>query len=638
VQFSWKWRYLIVVLSLALLAFGGVVRWRVAQALHSSSEAVEAQEKLKFGARQLSPAVTNGVEWISASTDFTQAAVFQDKFYVAGPSGLLEYDHRGTLLKHYRAGIELPPSPLLRMATGTLSDAREPELLIATAGEGVLAFNEHEFRQIRPEEPEARTITSILPLSSGHLLIGTLKRGLLVYDGRELRAFHSTLAGIGVTELAGNEADLWIGTLDQGVLHWQGGQSQQFGEAQGLPDSRVYSIFVAGDRAYVGTALGVAEFDHGHFARVLAAGIFAQSLYVEGSKLLVGSLDQGIAEVGLNQKRIAPPLNEGANAKGNSVRQIFSAGSGLYALAEDSLYTQNQRGSWNRVLSPQGALLADRDVSALAVDSNHRLWVGYFNRGLDLVDTGGRVEHIEDDNIFCVNRIVPGVSKGVTAVATANGLVLFDASGRRHQVLGHKDGLISDHVTDVAAYGDGLAIATPAGLTFLDASGARSLYAFHGLVNNHIYALATRGNEVLAGTLGGISVLDHEQVITNYTTATSGLKHNWISAVAVEGNSWIIGTYGAGIERLNQDGKVETFEIASDKFDVNPNAMLVTERHVFAGSLEYGLYSQNRESGRWTVIAEGLPSRNVTALAADNGYIYIGTDNGLVRLPEQNLP
>src|SRR5260370_42011051 len=115
--------------------------------------------------------------------------------------------------------------------------------------------------------------------------------------------------------------------------------------------------------------------------------------------------------------------------------------------------------------------------------------------------------------------------------------------------------------------------------------------------------MATRGNEVLAGTLGGISVLDHEQVITNYTTATSGLKHNWISAVAAEGNRWILGTYGAGIEHLNPDGKVETFEIASGKFDVNPNAMLVTERHVLPQSLEHALYSQNSKSRRRNVIA-----------------------------------
>jgi len=36
-------------------------------------------------------------------------------------------------------------------------------------------------------------------------------------------------------------------------------------------------------------------------------------------------------------------------------------------------------------------------------------------------------------------------------------------------------------------------------------------------------------------------------------------------------------------------------------------------------------------------IAEGLPSSNVTALAADNGYLYVGTDNGLVRVSEQKL-
>jgi ligand-binding sensor domain-containing protein len=33
----------------------------------------------------------------------------------------------------------------------------------------------------------------------------------------------------------------------------------------------------------------------------------------------------------------------------------------------------------------------------------------------------------------------------------------------------------------------------------------------------------------------------------------------------------------------------------------------------------------------------GLPSLNVTALAARDGYIYIGTDNGLVRILERNL-
>src|SRR5437868_14502420 len=110
------------------------------------------------------------------------------------------------------------------------------------------------------------------------------------------------------------------------------------------------------------------------------------------------------------------------------------------------------------------------------------------------------------------------------AVASANGLILFDASGRRQRVLAKSDGLLSDHVTDVLTLENGMALATPAGVTFMDAGGTRSLYSFQGLVNNHVYALAASGGRVLAGTLGGISILDHERVVANYTTSTSGLR------------------------------------------------------------------------------------------------------------------
>jgi ligand-binding sensor domain-containing protein len=215
-------------------------------------------------------------------------------------------------------------------------------------------------------------------------------------------------------------------------------------------------------------------------------------------------------------------------------------------------------------------------------------------------------------------------------------LVLFDQLGRKQQVLRRSDGLLADHVTDAAPYGSGMVLATPAGLTFLDGSGTRSLYAFHGLVNNHVYTVAAAGKEVVAGTLGGISVLRDENVASNYTVATRGLTHNWISAVVREGNDWMVGTYGGGIVRL-ANGRFETFDVATGKFEVYPNAMLATENHILAGTLGKGLYVYNRSSHRWSVIKEGLPSLTVTALAAGNGLIYVGTDNGLVRIPEQDL-
>jgi ligand-binding sensor domain-containing protein len=298
----------------------------------------------------------------------------------------------------------------------------------------------------------------------------------------------------------------------------------------------------------------------------------------------------------------------------------------------------NVRGfGWQRVLEAGAATLSDRNISALAADGSGRLWVGYFDRGMDVLapDTS-RATHVENEHVFCVNRILIDAKTGAIDVATANGLVRFDNSGSEQQVLTRADGLIADHVTDVAAYRDGLALATPAGLTFLDASGARSMYAFHGLVN-HVYALGVSGDELIAGTLGGLSLLDKGNVAVNYTTATSNLKHNWITAVVPVGAEWMVGTYGAGVLGLDRAGRFHSFETASGPFEVNPNAMLVTPNYVLAGTLGKGLYLCDRQSGRWSVIDTGLPSLNVTALAIGNGYIYVGTDNGLVRIPEQKL-
>jgi hypothetical protein len=632
-----KWRYAVAIVLLLAIGGAGIVFWRAQRALWTAAFEVQSQANLPFSVRRITP-VSSSFEWIDAPGSFSAAVVFKGDFYLGGASGLFRYDSRGALIKHYRPGQELPATPLLRMTSGVLNDAREPELLMVTAREGVLAFNGSQFRQILPEQADAKSITSILPLASGELLIGTRKRGVLVYDGKTLRAFHPSLTSLHVTELAGNEGDLWIGTQDQGAVHWQAGRTEVFAEAQGLPDPQVFSIAVVDEKAYVGTAVGIAEFESGRFVRVLAPGLFARTLYADGAGVFAGGSGNGIVEIVPDSRRV-PALVHAPAQDVSDVRQIVAQGESLYAVTGSALYRkEGRRGGWRRVLAPQNTLLADRNISALALDSANRLWVGYFDHGMDLLDHGLRsARHYEDDNVFCVNRILPNAASGMVAAATANGLVLFDQMGRKQQVLGRADGLLADHVTDAALYGSGMVLATPAGLTFLDDSGPRSLYAFHGLVNNHVYSVAAAGREVIAGTLGGISVLENENVAANYTIATPGLSHNWISAIVRSGNDWVIGTYGGGIVRLLADGRFEPFDLATAKFEVYPNAMLATERHIFAGTLGKGLYVYNRSGNRWIVITEGLPSLTVTALAAGNGFLYVGTDNGLVRIPEQSL-
>jgi ligand-binding sensor domain-containing protein len=321
-----------------------------------------------------------------------------------------------------------------------------------------------------------------------------------------------------------------------------------------------------------------------------------------------------------------------------TVEQFLAVGDARYALATDGLLRREQDGAWRRILGGGGGQLTDRDVSALLVASDGRLWVGYFDRGLDILSaTGGKVEHVENEHVFCVNRIVEDTRQGAVAVATANGLVIFNRDGQQKQVLGREAGLIADHVTDVALYNGGMALATPAGITFLDRSGAHSIYAFQGLVNNHVYALGANGDKLVAGTLGGLSLLSGGEVRKNLNTATSGLKHNWITALAEVGNDWLVGTYGAGVMRLMADGSVMPTEATRAGVVVNPTAMAADGRMVLAGTLGQGLLVGDANGTRWKTVTAGLPSLNVTAVAIYKGVVYVGTENGLVKIDEGKL-
>ena len=642
--------------ALICLTSAGFVAWRVRHVLRQTSAELDSQEYFAADVRPLNLSPDLRFDWFAAPAVFTGGAIFSGHLYLCGPAGLYEYDGTGDLLKVYRVGQQLPVAPLVSLVTGTLSDTHRPELLIATSGAGVLAYDGAHFRQIAALssrhpgtlDPEANTITALLPLSSGELLIGTAKRGVLVYDGRRIGYFHSTLKDLYITALTGSEAGLWVGTLDQGVYHWQGGDAVRISAAEGLPDPHINSISLAGGAAYAATPLGVAEISGGRVQRVLAQGVFAQALYADDKTLAIGSLEQGlfdlpVAERGAGLRSSIGGFSSAMNqqdgpSSGSPIEQIFSSSGNLYAVAQDGLYERRTDTLWRKTIPASPSMLTDRNISALAVDEGGRLWVGYFDRGLDIVSPGlDRASHVEDGHIYCINRIVPDKARHTVEVATANGLATFDADGKERELMGQPAGLISQHVTDVALYRGGLAIATPAGITFMDSTGAHSIYAFQGLVNNHVYALGMRNDRLLAGTLGGLSVLDDDNVTLNLTMATSALKHNWITAVAPDDNGWFVGTYGAGIEHLSADNRFEATDATRSGVEINPNAMLITAGHLLAGTLGDGLLVYNRRFQRWRTITAGLPSLNVTAFAVSGPTLYIGTDNGLIKIPEERL-
>jgi len=633
-----RWLATLVALGFLAVAFAASAFWQASQTLHRARLQAAAEPEIPLSVIKLDRQLPAGIDTISSPAVFNDAIEFQGNLYLAGPEGLHVFGPDAREIARYRTGMELPPHPLTQLATGFLTDSSQPELFIATRGGGLLTFNGRTFSQILPSSATCRDLTAVLPLANRHLLLGTAKNGLLIYDSKQLRVFQPKLADIRVTALAGTATDFWIGTMKRGVLHWHAGQVDHFGEAEGLPDPQVLSLAASGDAVYVGTPMGVAQFVDGRFNRVLAKGYIARSLFVNGEKIDVGTIDEGTLEIPLRadpSSSTRPALRD----LNSEVLRFLDVDSRLMALAKNGLYQLDQNaGGWKRVIGQGESLLTDSNVSALDFDSLDRLWIGYFDRGLDFLSPDGRrVTHVEDEHVFCVNRIVYNRENSQTLVATANGLALFDSAGRERQVLGRAEGLISNHITDVVLEKDGMTVATPAGITMVDASGARSLYAFQGLVSNHVYALAASDGRLLAGTLGGLSILQNGQVLTNFTTTNSGLKRNWITAIVGVASDWFVGTYGAGVLRFDSTGHWQTFDDATGLFEVNPNAMLHDGNFVYAGTRGHGLLIYDRTRGRWSWLTDGLPSMNVTAIAVHGDSVYVGTDNGLVRISREYL-
>ena len=664
-------RTLLIVIPLALILGAlGLVVFRAQHTLNDATRTAASAHQLLFTFRPLDPATlaaaNPGFESVAAPAEFTSGVAFSPdgspaQLYLAGPAGLTIASPDGTPRRALRTGLELPVAPITAVASGRLRGATEPQVLIATAGAGLLILNGSAITQLLPQIPEARDLTALLPQPTGDLLLGTRHHGLLLFDGATLTPVKLPAPATDITALASTGSAAYLaGTRTEGVFRVDAGIVTQATTSTGLPDNQVESLLVADNTAYVGTPLGVAEFalDIPAFrpTRTLAPGRFAHTLALIQGTLQVGTLDQGVLTIPLTAAprlrniSITAPLDPETSTQ--RIDAFLSSPGTVYALADGALQQQTHTG-FLPVSPATPATLADRNISALAFDPQGRLYVGFFDHGLDILSPDQPTtppRHLETDHLFCINRLVLDPTRHTIAAATANGLVLFDDRGTPRQTLTRRDGLISDHITDIAFTSTGAALqmvaATPAGLTFLTPTGPESLYAFQGLVNNHVYALASQPSltgqaQLLAGTLGGISILENQQVRRNFTATNSTLKHNWITAILpTTPGSYLVGTYGAALQTLAPDGSFTSIDLpANTPKDpvINPNALLATPTRIYAGTLSRGMLVFTRATGRWQRITTGLPSLNVTAFAARAGVLYIGTENGLVRIPEARL-
>ncbi|HZS47013.1 MAG TPA: hypothetical protein VFC63_18200, partial [Blastocatellia bacterium] len=530
-------------------------------------------------------------------------------------------------------------------------------LYIGTPHEGLVSFDGSYFVRYKFKQPVASNVHVLVPTES-ELLIGTFDGGLFEFDGQTFtRRFQKTKGADfkSVTALAKKDSRVYIGTQDKGLFVWREGHIDHFTHLEGLPSDRITGILDLNNQVLIATDFGIAELGDNNQILHYSSQPNVTSLVNYSGELYAGLFTGGVVQIRRDQQPISFGKWETNSSAGLfrtvsdvqaspvDVRLTLDA-AGMWALTENGLYKLDNLSFKPTALVSNETELRHGHVTSLAFDWNGRLWVGYFDGGIDVLlpETNERFSHFEDANLREVNFLRADKDHSKMLVATSAGLVTYD-SRLIPQRLSEREGLISDSVMHIS-FADGIGpdnstrskgqtvvLSTGKGLTMVQGAVPRSLSPFNGLTSPYVYTSLQMNGRLYLGTLGGLSEIERMRVTRTYTASNSKLQNNWITALADIDGTLFIGTNGGGVQALTPAGDWVDFKDEIGRFDVNFNAMLYDHGKLYVGTLDRGVMIFDTRTRQWTTYATGLGSHNVTAIVADADHIYFGTTNGITK-------
>ncbi|HEV8482064.1 MAG TPA: hypothetical protein VGV87_00790 [Blastocatellia bacterium] len=616
-------------------------------------EALDAAMRVEVEAKDLRPTPADGYTICLNASAVRAVATFKGTQYLATSGGLVALNDGGDVKRRYTTLDGLPDNDLTALA------AFGDRLFVGTSAAGLVGFDGNGFKAYRFTKPRAARVITLVATES-ELLIGTLDGGLLQYNGESFSRAVNGATGAdfkSATALLPVASRLYIGTQDQGLYIWREAHIEHVGVSDGLPSPHVTGLAALPNGSIaIATDFGVVSLDDGGRIEPLSSQANVTSLAISSGELWAGLFGGGLIELAKDRNAASTrdsnerPAAAGVAGLPRVATTVYAGGGKLWALTQNGAFARDENGSRPAFDPVAEALAADRvltgeHITSLAFDRAGRLWVAFFDRGIDVISSDGsqRLSHIEDDHVREVNflRFDPGEDRML--VATSRGLVIFDGRMKQSLFNREKSGIVDDSVAHVSIAASSsrsasettIVLATAGGLSEIAGGRARSITAFHGLASNHLYASAAAGSRLYAGTLAGLVELEGLRVVRTYKTSNSGLSHDWVTALAEADGKLYIGTNGGGIDALLPTGEWVSSATEVGRFEVNQNAILIDGERVCVGTADRGLLIYNSRARSWITVNSGLPSQNVTALVSDERFIYAGTLNGLVRIEKR---
>lgn len=468
----------------------------------------------------------------------------------------------------------------------------------------------------------ALEVRALAETDAGELLIGARQGlfraawGALTLERLDARPVRAIAQGRGHL-LVGGEG---------GLLRFDAGRPQ----ALATEDPWIDAVALAGDEAYVVTPSGLLRGDPrgvAPLARVGGGEDVAGGVALGGVFYAVDGADARAVRR-FDHGRVSDDLLP------SPARRLMVSGGVLFADTEAGLL-RRESGGWKAAAPPVPALPpGPAHVTALALLGGD-LVAGLFDGGLAVgTMKGGTVSAawraVPGSEAWGVNALLP--AGGELYVASLRGAARFD--GRRLVPIDGPGAAFSLAATDggvAIGYGQGVLL-----------PGARLLSGFHGLPGNQALALAS-GDALFVGTPSGLGAVSDRRVRWRVTQGEGKLPHPWVTALALTRDGLYVGTYGGGIVRraaAPESGAVRQVDgaryqpfVETEGLKINTGCLVEAEGRVYAGTDGHGLYRLSRDGARFEHVKLSLPSARVTALLAVAGALYVGTDEGIARVP-----
>ncbi len=532
------------------------------------------------------------------------------------------------------------------------------------------------------------SVHAIAQTSNGYLWLGT-EEGLTRFDGSDFTTYnHGNTLGLPSDYiqalLAGRDGTLWIGT-DSGLAEFQpssrrgtNGSFHAITETEGLSANNVTAMCEGLDGTlWVGTPKGLNRIFGGRVQTWSDSGLLATSaitsiLASSDGTLWVGTA-KGLFHVVHNQI-LTFTASEGLEE--DTITSLVAARDGTLWVGTLGKGVAHIRDG--HVLFPR-LQLPSKDIEALLVDRDGALWIAFDRHGIgrlsgDTLRTYSSQQGLPSDR--CTHAMLEDAEGNLWIGLLDTGLVQLRDG--KFAVLGKPEGLSGNYVGNLLQAQDGtMWIGTDSnGVNHILPDGRVEVWnQRNGLPNQAVFSLLqTRDGSLWIGYRNGSLARIRNRAVTVYTdpaAAKASLNslfedrdgYLWLGfwgkglarfdagrfqhlsgservsqiTQSSDGALWI-GFDGDGVERLF-DGTVTRFGAANGL--PNGHVMCVyadSDGNIWVGTASGGL-SRIRDGHvvSWSP-KEGLLESTVGSIVADNaGSLWFGGDNGIYRIPKQEL-